>query len=98
VAKFQESRTFTGKSADGCYKAAEAALPKVGFGVWKRRPMAWLLLARRSQPEGSIEGNVACRPGAGALVTIALSSDTVTDDALKTLAEQVFSAIAAELG
>lgn len=98
MAKFQESRTFVGTSADGCYAAADAALLEVGFEVWKKRPMAWLLLARRNLPEGPIEANIGCRPGVKALVAVTLSGDAVSKESLKPIAEQIFSAIAVRLG
>jgi hypothetical protein len=98
MAKLQETSAFTGRTAEAAFAAAEAALPEVGFEVWKRRPMAWLLLARATLPEGLVEASVACRPAAGAMVTVALSSATAPDGVLKAMADQVISAMATELG
>jgi hypothetical protein len=98
LAKLQQTRTFVGKTADAAFAAAEAALPKVGFEVWKRRPMAWLLLATATTPDGTVEASVACRPAVGAMVTVALSSETAPDRVLKAMADQALSAIAAEWG
>jgi hypothetical protein len=98
LAKLQETHTFTGKTADAAFAAAEAALLQVGFEVWRRRPMAWLLLATATTPEGTVAASVASRPATGAMVTVALSSQTAPDAALKAMAAQVLSAIAAELG
>lgn len=98
MAKYQDARPFEGKNADVCFSVAEAALSSLGFEAWIKRPMAWLLLARRTDREGAIEANIACRPAAGALVSIILSSGTASEEALKAICEQIFAAMAVELG
>ena len=40
-----ESRTYAGKSADACFTAAKAVLPRLGFGIWKTREIGWLVMA-----------------------------------------------------
>lgn len=97
MSKFQESRTYAGKTADDCYAAAEKILPEVGFEVWKRRPMAWLLQAKRKQAEGSIDANLVCRLGANTMVILTLSSNTISQEVLKSIAEEIFSMLETQL-
>lgn len=96
MAKATESRDYAGKSADDCFAAAKAALPKVGFEIWKMRPIGWLLLANRTTSEGVVNANFAFRPGAAA--TLTLSSDRVTKEALLAMSGEVYAAFEAALG
>ncbi len=94
--RITETRTYVGKSADECFAAAKAALPAVGFEIWKTREIGWLVMANREESGGTVKANFASRPGAA--VTIALSGEGITEEALKIIAEEVFAAFEVALG
>ncbi len=83
MARIQETKTLPAKSADAAYGAAERVLTAAGYTLVKKRPMAWLLIAKCTRAEDSIEVNFAARPGAAASVTLSLSSDTLDEAGLK---------------
>lgn len=89
----RETREYQGISADQAYKLAEAALEQLGFDIWKKRPLGWLLMADYEDENGKVAGNVSCRPGAGAKITITLDSDLHQESMTSKLAEDFFSAI-----
>lgn len=91
-----ESRTYAGKSADECFAAARAALPRVGFEIWKTREIGWLVMANREDPGGTVRANFASRPGA--VATLALSAEGVSEESLQVIAEETFAAFQVELG
>ena len=90
MAKVTETRSYPTHPVDRCYQAAEAALPGSGFKVWKTRPVAWLIMARREGPAGLVEANLAARPGVGATVTLTLSGESSSEAALHGLAGKIF--------
>jgi hypothetical protein len=94
--KMTETRTYANKSADDCFVAANAALPKAGFEVWKTRKIGWLVMANCEDPRGTMKANIASHPGA--VVTLALSGEGVSEEALRAVAEDIFVAFEAELG
>jgi hypothetical protein len=93
MSTFRETKEYQGISADQAYKMAESALDQMGFDVWKKRPLGWLLMADFTDETGKVTGNVSCRPGAGASITITLDSDLHQEAMITKLAEDFFSAI-----
>ena len=89
----RKTEEYQGISADQAYKLAEAALEQQGFNTWKKRPLGWLLMADYEDETGKVTGNVSCRPGAGASITITLDSDLHQESVISKLAEDFFSAI-----
>jgi hypothetical protein len=95
MSKVTETRTYEGKSADDCFVAAKAALPKAGFKVWKTREIGWLVMADREEAGGTVRANFASRPGA--VTTLALSGEETPEETLSTIADEIFAAFEAEL-
>lgn len=85
--------SFPGMSADRCYTCAGEAFTGLGFDLLKRRPMAWLLQARRETASGSIQASYVGRPGPTASATITLWSDSASDDALAALMQDLLRRI-----
>jgi hypothetical protein len=77
------------------FAAALTAMANAGFQVWKKRPIGWLVLAKRKVPEGLVQVNLAFRPGAAA--TLSLTGDGVPSETLHALGEQAFAALDAAL-
>lgn len=89
----RETKEYPEMSADEAYKIAESALEESGLEIWKRRPLAWLIMADHADDTGTIRGNVACRPGAGASITITLDSDVHEESAMSNLVKDFFEVI-----
>jgi len=87
------TKEFQGISADEAYTLAENALEASGLEIWKRRPLAWLIMADLNDDNGTIRGNVACRPGNGASITITLDSEDHDEPLLSSLVEKFFETL-----
>jgi hypothetical protein len=93
VAKIENSRAFAGKSTDQLYSGFEAAYGKAGFKVWKSRPIAWLALAKKTDPAGEIQSTLSARLGNPASVTLVMMSEAHDEAYLRSLAEQIWQAL-----
>jgi hypothetical protein len=89
------TRNYPGKSPDALFAAALDAMPKAGFQVWKKRPLGWLVLAKRKVPEGLVQVNLAFRPGAAA--TLSLTGEGVSGQTLEALGAEALTALEAAL-
>ena len=89
----RETKEYQGITADEAYKIAETALEESGLEIWKRRPLGWLIMADYSDSEGTIKGNVACRPGSGANITFTLDSDDHDESIMSKLLKAFFDVI-----
>jgi hypothetical protein len=98
MARIRQTHEYEGKTADQGYAAAERALVNAGFEIWKKRPAGWLLMARRGDPKGTIQANIACRPGKKALVMVTLESESALDSELHEVAEGVLAEVSSQLG
>ena len=54
-------------------------------------------IAKRKQAEGSIDANLVCRLGANTMVILTLSSNTISQEVLKSIAEEIFSMLETQL-
>jgi len=97
MAKIEETRNYAGKSANECYAAGVSTFSKCGFNVWKKREIAWLALAKRTENGKEIDSNFSARPGNPTPVTLTVSSDSLTEDVLRPFAQQFFAALDEEL-
>ncbi len=96
MAKIQETRTYTGKSAADVYQAALKAVPLAGLQIWKRRDIAWLAMVRCGSGSEAVDGNVSARPGSQ--ITVSLSSSGISEADLRERAEQIFAEISRIVG
>ncbi len=95
MAHYEETRTYPNRSSAACFAAAEEALPQAGFSVWKKRPIAWLVLSRRKEGSEVINANISCL--VAGRVTLAMGGDQYTQEALRQYAGQIFEKFEAQL-
>ena len=93
MSKIQETKSYQDINADQAYQLAKSALEQTGFQIWKERPLGWLLMADYENDSGKTSGNVSCRPGNGASITITLDSSDLQESFLSKLVEDFFTAI-----
>jgi len=89
----RETQEYQGISADDAYKIAETALEETGLEIWKRRPLGWLIMADYSDSDGTIKGNVSCRPGASTSITFTLDSEDHEESIMTNLVNKFFEII-----
>jgi len=87
------TKKYQGLSADQAYKLSESALEKNSYGIWKRRPLGWLIMANIEDEGGTISGNVSCRPGNGANITLTLDSENHEESTLTNLVNKFFEVV-----
>jgi hypothetical protein len=95
MAHYEESRTYPNRSSAECFAAADKALPQAGFPIFKRRPIAWLVLGQRKEGAEIISGNISCLMAGR--VTLAMGGDQTPQETLKQYAGQIFEKFEAEL-
>ena len=79
------SREISNVSAGDAFEATLEKLPDLGFIIWKTRPLAWLVIANRELPEGTVNATISFRPTAATLLSISLSCDTIDEGTLQVL-------------
>lgn len=97
MANYEEIRTFPGKSANDCYAAIQRTYPKVKFEIWKKRDIAWLVIAKRKEGASEIDSNASAGFGNPTPITYHLSTPNMDESALKAIADEFFLALEAEL-
>lgn len=95
MAHYEETRTYANWSSEACFAAAQKSLPQAGFTVWKVRPIAWLVLAKRKEDAETINGNISCL--VAGRVTLAMGGDHTSEETLKHYAGQIFEKFEAQL-
>ncbi len=98
MANIEKNKTYAGKSPTACFQAAVKAYPQAGFNIWKKRDIAWLVLAKCSEGGGEVNSNFSARPGNPTPVILTLSADHLSEEQLNQMAEKFFSAFDKELG
>jgi hypothetical protein len=88
------SREIKKVSPNDGFQETISQLPDLGYIIWKTRPLAWLVIANRELPEGKVNATVAFRPGDGATLSISLACETISEEILQTLADELADAIA----
>lgn len=88
MAKFTVENAVPGKSADFVYEAFNIALEQDGYEIWKKRPIAWLSLARKAVDGKHLDANLAVRMGAQTSYTFILSSEACTEEELAEIANK----------
>jgi hypothetical protein len=87
------SRNVAQVNRNDAFQTSLAILPDLGYVIWKTRPLAWLVIANREIPEGKINANISFRPGDGVLLSISLASETMSETALQTQADELADAL-----
>jgi hypothetical protein len=88
---------FAAKSADEVYKASVHAFEAIGFEVWKKRPLAWLSLARQTVDGIEISANLAARPSSPVSYTLTMTAEGLSEERLNDCAEGFIENIRVEL-
>jgi hypothetical protein len=97
MAKIEEIRSYPNKSANQYFEAACRAYPKAGFELWKKREIAWLAIARIMQEGKQIDSNASARPGNPPILTVNISAEHLSEEALRPLMENFLNAMSEEL-
>lgn len=97
MATYTVNPLYTSLSVDDGYKLAQSILPEAGFTIWKERPLGWLLMANQQTSEGVINATFSFRPGAGTSMSLSLTSDDHSEQALKQAADRFLALFEAEL-
>jgi hypothetical protein len=93
MAKIEVQRQFPGKSPTEMYEAACMAYKTCGYSIWKERPIAWLVLAKRTTDKGEVDTNFSARPGASTVLTLVIQCNGYTEAELNGMAEELFAAV-----
>mgnify|MGYP006987896477 CR=1 FL=1 len=89
MAKITQAGEITGKSAKDIYVASQEALTAAGFEVWKKRPVAWLLMAKQKVEGQWVNANLAVRPTSPTSYALTISSDGLDEGSLQGFADVV---------
>jgi hypothetical protein len=92
------SREIKTISPDDAFQETLSQLPDLGYIIWKTRPLAWLVIANRELPEGKVNATISFRPGDGAVVSISLASETISEKRLQELATELVEALVIKFG
>jgi hypothetical protein len=93
VAKVERLGVVSGKSATEVYEGAVQTFEESGFDVWKKRPIAWLVMVKMMVKGCGVEGNLAARPTVPPSYTLTLSSEKLTEEALGEIADSVVESL-----
>jgi len=78
------------KSPDLVYETFIKSFEDVGFSIWKKRPIAWLCMAKKDTSNGGIDANLTLRSTSPVSLTLIMSSTTVNKEELSSLAKKLF--------
>jgi hypothetical protein len=78
------------KSPDLVYETFIKSFEDVGFSIWKKRPIAWLCMAKKDTSNGEIDANLTLRSTSPVSLTLIMSSTTVNKEELSSLAKKLF--------
>jgi hypothetical protein len=83
------SRNVPKVNPNDAFQESLDILPDLGYVIWKTRPLAWLAIANRELPEGKINTTISFRPGDGAVLSVSLASETMSETTLQTHADEL---------
>jgi hypothetical protein len=79
MVKIERVDEVVGKSPTEVYGAAIQAFEESGFTVWKKRPIAWLVMVRKTVDGKAIDGNLSARMGAVTSYILTLAADDLPE-------------------
>jgi len=92
MTKIRMEKSYDGKSPDDCLEAAKIAFPNAGFEIFKKRDIAWLVIAHRQENNSLIEANIGARPPAVcANVTLSINCDDIDRNTLQQKIDNILS-------
>lgn len=84
--KFTLEEKVTSKSTDSVYDFFVKAFEDCGFMIIKKRPIAWLCLAKKDIDGREIDANLVLRPTNPITLTLIMSSSKADEAEMKSLA------------
>ncbi len=97
MSKIERTGEISGKSAQDLYEASITAFEHAGFDVWKKRPLAWLALAKKTVEGIEVDSNLSARPTMPPSFALMMSAEGLSEEELSQLAEQFLAAYRAAL-
>ncbi len=88
MAKISRTGEIENQSADEVYQASVRVFEAIEFEVWKKRPLAWLSLAKKTVEGVEISANLAARPSLPVSYTLTMTADGLSEETLDEYAEQ----------
>jgi hypothetical protein len=80
MSKIERVNDVVGKSPTEIYETAIQAFEETGFTVWKKRPIAWLMMVRKTVDGETIDGNLSARMGAVTSYILTLAADRLPEE------------------
>jgi hypothetical protein len=78
--KISLKEEVSGKSADFVYESFINIFKDIGFEIWKKRPLAWLFIAKGNIDDYQIDATLVVRATSPVGYTLTLASSDITDD------------------
>jgi hypothetical protein len=91
MATVEQKGEISGKSATDVYEASLKAFAEAGFEVWKKRPMGWLSLAKKTVAGVEVAANLSARPTQPPSFTLTLDAEGLAQDRLQELAKEILT-------
>jgi hypothetical protein len=86
-------RAIPGTSAAEAYETSLNKLPDLEFVIWKTRPLAWLIIANRELPEGTVNTTISFRPTEVTSLSLSLACETMSEQDLQAIGEELADAL-----
>ena len=80
---YSDNATYPNFNADEAFKILVAAIPDMGYTIWKTRPLGWLIMANRETDQGIIHLSLSLRPGPTTELNLSLASEDYSTDELR---------------
>lgn len=97
MAKIERTGEAQKKSPTEVYELAVEVFEQEGFEVWKKRPIAWLAMVRKTYDGCLIDGNLAARFTSPTSFTLTLTSDDLAEAELAKAADSFMNALEQKL-
>jgi len=75
------------------FDAAQSAFKKLGWEVYKKRPIAFLVEGRTNLPEGYILANIMVKVFGGTELSVIAKSDTVSQETVEATVEKILQTL-----
>ena len=97
MSSIQKTYPIQGKSPVDCYAAALTAYPQAGFEIWKKRELAYMLLAKCKGKSGQIDSNLIARFGRPTQFVLTVSAEDLSETELQPYFDKIYAAFKAAL-
>ena len=83
MASFELTNNIPNKTPTECFNLACEIYPQIGFSIWKKREIGWLVLAKKKENDIEIDSNFSARPTNPTAVTVIVSSPKASKEELE---------------